>query len=89
MCYSIEPEKYEIFVKEYEFLSLAKNMGTLLSNKYSRKRPDRSKKSTTDVIKTISKREIQKIAGATDNLICNKIADKMTRPSKSSQKLHL
>ena len=40
MRYSIEPEKYEIFVKEYEFLSLAKNMGTLLSNKYSRKRPD-------------------------------------------------
>ena len=42
------------------------------------------KKSTIDVIKTASKRAIQKTAEATGNLIGNKIADKITSVSKSS-----
>ena len=54
-------------------------MGKSLSNKYSQKRLDRATKSTTDAIKTTSKRAIQK---ATDDLIGNKIADKITSVSK-------
>ena len=46
------------------------------------------KKSTTDAIKTASKRAIQKIAEATGDLIGNKIADKITSVSKKSSKLH-
>ena len=40
--------------------------------------------STTDAIKTASKRTIQKTAEATDDLIRNKIADKITFASKKS-----
>ena len=40
------------------------------------------KKSTTDAIKTASKRPIQKNAEATGDLIGNKIADKITSVSK-------
>ena len=42
------------------------------------------KKSTTDAIKTASKRTIQKKAEATGDLIDNKIADKITSVSKKS-----
>ena len=43
---------------------------------------DSAKKSTTDAIKTASKRAIQKTAEATGDLIGNKIADKITSVSK-------
>ena len=56
--------------------------GYNLSNKYGRKRLDSGKKSTTDAIKTASKRAIQKTAEATGDLIGNKIADKITSVSK-------
>ena len=72
MRYSIEP-KDRIYVKGYGFLSFAKNMGKNLSNKYGQKLLDRAKKSTTDVIRTASKRAIQKKAEATGDLICKKI----------------
>ena len=52
------------------------------SPKYGQKLLDSAKKSTTDAIKTASKRAIQKIAGATGDLIGNKIADKKTSVSK-------
>ena len=69
----------------YGFLSFAKN----LSNKYSQKLLDSAKKSTTNAIKTTSKRAIQKTAEATGDLIGNKIADKITSVSrKSSMELH-
>ena len=55
--------------------------GYNLSNKYGRKRLDSGKKSTTDAIKTASKRAIQKTAEATGDLIGNKIADKITSVS--------
>ena len=42
---------------------------------------DSAKKSTTDAIKTASKRAIQKTAEATGDLIGNKIADKITSVS--------
>ena len=57
--YSIEPRD-RIFIKGYEFLSFAKNMGKSLSNKYGQELLDSTKKCTTDAIKTASKRAIQK-----------------------------
>ena len=83
MRYSIEPRD-RIYVKGYGFLSFAKNMGKSLSNKYGQKRLDSAKNSTTDAIKTASKREIQKTAEATGDLIGNKSADKITSVSKKS-----
>ena len=68
------------------FLSFAKNMGKNLSNKYGQKLLDSAKKSTTDAIKTASKRAIQKAAEANDDLIGTKIADKITSVSKKSSK---
>ena len=65
-------------------------MGKNLRNKYGQKLLDTTKKSTTDAIKTASKRAIQKTAEATGDLIDNKIADKITRVSnkKSTRELH-
>ena len=72
MRYSIEP-KDRIYVTEYGFLSFTKNMGKNLSNTYSQKLFDCAKKSTTDAIKTASKRAIQKTAEATGDLIDKKL----------------
>ena len=90
MCYSIEPRERR-YEKEYGFLSFAKNIGTHaakvaknISNKYSQKLVDTTKKSATDAIKTASKRAIQKTANATGDLSGNKIADKITSASKKS-----
>ena len=83
MEYSIEPR---IYVKGYGFLSFAKNMGKSLSNKYGQKRLDGAKKSTTDAIKTVSKRAVQKTAEKTGDLIGNAIVDKITILSKKSAK---
>ena len=44
---------------------------------------DHTKQSTTDALKTW-KRVIQKTAEATSDLICNKIANKITKVSRSS-----
>ena len=71
MRYSIEP-KDRIYVKRYGCLSFAKNMGKNLSNRYGQKLFDSAKKSTTDAIKTASKRGIQKTAEAFGDLIGNK-----------------
>ena len=72
---------------------VAKNMGRHankvaknLSNKQSQKLFDSAKKSTTDAIKTASKRAIQKTAEATGDLIGNKVADKKTSISKKPAK---
>ena len=67
-----------IYVKGYGFLSFSKNMGKSLSNKYGQKLLDNAKRSTTDGIKTASKRAIHKTAEATGDLIGNKTADKIT-----------
>ena len=58
---------------------------TCLSYKYGQTLFDSAKKSTTDAIKTSSKRAIQKAAEATGDLIGNKIADKII---SVSTKLH-
>ena len=90
MRYSIEPRERR-YVKGYGFLSFARNIGTHaakvaknMSNKYSQKLVDTAKKSETNVIKTASKRAIQKTAEATGDLVGNKIADKITSASKKS-----
>ena len=57
-------------------------MGKSLSNKYGQKLLDSAKKSTTDAIKTASKRAIQKTAEATGDLIGYQIANKITSVSK-------
>ena len=80
MRYSIEP-KDRIYVEGYGILSFAKNIGKSLSNKCAQKLLDSTKKSTTDTIKIVSKRVIQKTAEATGDLI-NKIADKIRNVSK-------
>ena len=85
MRYSTEP-KDRIYVKGYGFLSFAKNMGKNLSSKYGQKLLDSAKKSTTDAIKTASKRAIQKTAEATYDLIGNKIAEEITNISKKSSR---
>ena len=85
--YSVEPRD-RIFVKGYEFLSFAKNMGRNiaknisknLSSKYSQKLLDHAKQSATDALKTASKRAIQK----TGDLIGNKMADRITKVPKTS-----
>ena len=64
MRYSVQPRD-RICVKGYGFLSFAKNVGKNLSNKHVQKLIDSAKKSTTDTIKTVSKRSIQKTAEAT------------------------
>ena len=66
------------------FYLFAKSMGKSLSNKYGQKRLDSAKRSTTDAIKTASKRAIQKIAEATGDLIGDKIAYKITSVSKKT-----
>ena len=81
MRYSIEPRD-RIYVKGYGFLSFAKNMSKSLNNKYGQNLFDSPKISTTDAIKTASKRAIQRTAEATGDLTGNKSADKVTSVSK-------
>ena len=57
--YLIEPRD-RTYVKRYGFLSFAKNIGKNLSNNYGQKLLDIAEKSTTDAIKTASKKAIQK-----------------------------
>ena len=59
MRYLIEPKDGR-YVKWYGFLSFSKHMGKNLSNEYSQKLLDSAKKSTTNAIKTASKRAIEK-----------------------------
>ena len=83
MLYSVQLRN-RIFVKVYGFLSLAKKMGKNigknisrnLSGKYSprmlatrQKLVDRTKELATDILKTTSKREIQKTAQENGDLI--------------------
>ena len=88
MRYSVEP-RGRTYVKYYEFLSFAKNIGKYatkfaknMDNKYSQKHLDSAKKSTTDAIKIASKSAIQKITEATVYLAGNKIPDRVTSLSK-------
>ena len=84
-CYSVQPRD-RIFVRVYGFLYCARNMVKNLSKSISCKYKllDHAKQFATDTLKTTSKRAIQETTEATDDLIGNKIAGKITRVSKTS-----
>ena len=67
---------------------MIKNIGKLLrknlSSKYIQKRLDHAKESVTDALKTTSNKAIQETSEVIGNLIGNKIADKITKVSKTS-----
>ena len=85
--YSVQPRE-KIFVKGYGFLSLAKTMSTnigkntsqYLSCKHSQKLLDHAKQSATDALKIVT----QKTTEAASDLFGNKIADRITKVSKTS-----
>ena len=56
-----------------------------MSGKYSQKLFDFAKQSATDAFKTASKGTIQKTPEAADNLIGNKIANRILKVPKNSQ----
>ena len=59
MRYSIEPRDRR-YVKGYEFLSFAKNIGKNISNKYSQKLVDSAKNSEADVTKKVFHKNLQR-----------------------------
>ena len=65
-------------------MSFTKNKAKNLSAKYSQKLLDNTKQCSTDVRKTVLKREIQKTAETTSDLIGNKIKSLM-KLQKSSR----
>ena len=67
-------------------MSFAKNMDKNVSNKYGQNLVNNAKKCTADAIKTTSIKAFQKTAEATDYLIGNKIAEKITSVSRKSPK---
>ena len=73
MRYSTEP-KYRKYVKGYGFLSFVEKFG----NKNSKKLMDTATKTETGSAKTAPKRVVQETAEATEDLIGNKITDKIT-----------
>ena len=64
--------------------NIGKNISKNLNSKYSQILLDHAKQSATGVLKTVSKRTVHNTTEATDDLIGNKIADKITRVSKTS-----
>ena len=92
---SVKPRD-RIFAKGYGFLSFAKkssknigkNISINLSGKYSWKVLDHAKESATDFLKTASKRATQKTAEPTGDLFGNKIADWITKVSKTLQQIN-
>ena len=81
MRYSTEP-RFRKYVKGYGFLSFARKFG----DKYGKTLMDTATKTGIDVAKSASKRVVQKSAGATGDLIGNKIADKITSVDKPKEK---
>ena len=81
MRYSTEP-KFRKYVNGYGFLSFTRKFG----NKHGKKLMDASTKTEIDAAKTASKREGQKTAEATGDLIGNKKANKITSIGKPKEK---
>ena len=71
-------------MKEYEDFFFAKSMSKSIGSKYNKKLLDNGKQSAIDAIKTASKRAIQNMAEAIGGLIVNKIAEKITKESRTS-----
>ena len=68
-----------ILSKVMDFYPLLKNMGKRLSCKYGQKCPNSTKKAAIDRLKTASKTSIQKTLDPTDDLVPNKIVEKITK----------
>ena len=66
--------------------NIGKNISKIFNSKYSQNVLDHAKQSATDASGTSSKSFIQKTAGATNDLIRNENADKITRVSQTSPK---
>ena len=81
MRYSFEPN-YRKYVQGYGFLSFATKFG----DKYGKKLMDTATKTRIDAAKTACKRVVQKTAEATEDLIGNKTAGKITSVGKSKNK---
>ena len=80
MRYSTEP-KFRKYIKGYGFLSFARKFG----DKYGKKLIDTAIKTGIDAAKTASKGVLQKTAEATEDLIGNKIAHKITSIGKTKE----
>ena len=67
---------------------MSKHIGKSISKTWSSKYNllDNGKQSATDAFKTASKRSIQKLSEATGDLLCQKIADKALKASKTLPK---
>ena len=74
----------QIYLNDYRFLSFAKNMLKRLSSEYGQKFHDSTRKLVTEAFKTASKRTIQNTADATDDLVGNKIAEKVTQAASKT-----
>ena len=82
----------QIYLIGYGFLSFPKNMSKIisknkskkLSNKYSQKLFDHTKRSATHALKAASKKKEFKDQEPTGDLICNLIANKITKVSRYS-----
>ena len=81
MRYSTEP-KHRKQIKRYGFLSFAKRF----REKYGKKLMNTATKTGIDATKTTSKRVVQKTSEATEDLIGNKISDKITSLGKTKSK---
>ena len=79
MRYSIEPRERR-YVKGYDFLSFARNF----SDKYSKFLMDKGIDVSKKFAKAAGKKMLKETAKATEDLIGNKIADKITSASKKS-----
>ena len=91
MRYSVQLTD-QVFVKDYGFLSFAKNCGKNIGKnisqnfrgKYSQKVLDHAKQSATDALKATSKIVTQKTAEVTGDLIGNTTVNRITKVSRSS-----
>ena len=81
MRYSLEPRKRK-YVEGYELLSFTRKCG----DKYGKKLMNTATKTGIYPAKNASKRVFQKTVKVTDDLIGNKIADKVTSTSKLKNK---
>ena len=93
MRYSLEPS-YRKYVQGHGFMSFAKNIGnkygrkifdksTDVSDKYGRKILDKSMDAVKYFAKIAGKKVLHKSAEATGEMICNKVADRITKGSRN------
>ena len=90
---SLEP-RYRSYVQVQGFMSFAKNIGNKygrkmfdksidVSNKYGKKILDKRIDTSKDLAKRAGKKVLHKSAGATGEMIGNKVADRITKSSRN------